>query len=89
MTIQASSLIEAALLILTYKSTSLPILTENPRVIVEYIRLSSEILPVMCIIALSLVVFLVEWTPFCLEIEHVKVCILSHKVNNSCLDVTN
>lgn len=50
-------------------------------------RFSSEVLPVMRIIALSFVVLFVERTPLSFEIEHVEICILLHEMDNPCFYV--
>ncbi len=42
----------------------------------------------MCIITLSLIMFLIEWTPLCLEVKHVKVKVFQHEMNNPRLDVS-
>lgn len=53
--------------------------------VVEQVRLASEVLPVVCILALvSLVVLalVIEGTPNCLEVEHVEVRVLLHFVQD-------
>ena len=52
-------------------------------------RFSSEVLPVMSVVTLSLVMFLVEWAPLSLEVEHVEIGILLHKVDYSCLNISH
>ena len=50
-------------------------------------RLPSEILPVVSIDALGFVMFVVEWAPLCLKVEHVKLTVARHFVDQWCLDV--
>jgi len=61
------------LFISTNEGSSFPIWAKVVRIVVEQLRLSSEILPVVCIVTLGFVVFLVEWTPLSLEIELIEV----------------
>jgi hypothetical protein len=61
----------------------LPVCTQIKGVVIKDVRLSSKILPVMSIVALSFVMFLVEWAPLSLEIEHVEVCVFKHEVDYS------
>lgn len=70
-------------MVLRDESSWLPVRANILAVIREDIGLSSEILPVVSINTLSLIVLLVERTPFRLEVEHVKVSILFHLVNQS------
>lgn len=44
-------------------------------------RLPSEVLPVVCVNALGLVVFVVEWAPLSLKVEHVELPVSGHFVN--------
>jgi len=62
-----------ALFILSNESFRLPVLTSHEHIIVVQLGLPPEVLPVMSIVALSLVVFLVERAPFRFEIEHIEV----------------
>ena len=50
-------------------------------------RLPSEILPVVSIDALGFVMFVVEWAPLRLKVEHVKLTVARHFVDQWCLDV--
>lgn len=77
----------AAFLILAYEISSLPLLTNFERVVLEEVGLSSEVLPVVSVHALSLVVFCVVGTPFGLEVEHVKFLVPGHLVDQRCLYV--
>lgn len=89
MAFQTSSLQHTSLLILADKSTSLPISTKLMSVIAEDMRFSSEVLPVMSIVALGLVMLFVEGTPLSLEIEHVEVSIFLHEMDDPSLDVSH
>lgn len=51
-------------------------------------RLTSKVLPVMSVVTLSFVMFFVKRTPFCLEIELIKISIFLHKVNYPSLYVS-
>jgi hypothetical protein len=51
------------------------------------VRLPSEVLPVVRVDALSFVVFVVEWAPLCLKVEHVELTVTRHFVDQWCLDV--
>jgi hypothetical protein len=66
----ASCLDFTPILVFSYEGTSLPIKTEVKGIIVEQVRLASEVLVVMGVITLSLVVFLIVGAPFSLEVEH-------------------
>jgi len=51
------------------------------------VKLPSEVLPVVSVDALSFVVFVVEWAPLCLKVEHVELTVTRHFVDQWCLDV--
>ena len=78
----AACLILAAFMIFGNESTGFPILADFLARIIEDIRLSSKILPIVSIYALCLIMLLVERAPLCLEIEHIEVSILRHIVNH-------
>lgn len=50
-------------------------------------RLPPEILSVVSIVALSFVMFLIEWTPFSLEVEHIEICIFLQKMDDPGLNI--
>lgn len=83
----AACLLGATFVVFSYECAWLPILTNLVRIVVVDVGLSSEVLPIVRIHALRLVVLLVEWAPLSLEIEHVKVCILGHFVDESRLQL--
>ena len=80
--IGATSLQRAPLVILSDESTRLPVGAGFSR-IVENVRLSSEVLPIVRVDTLGLVVLLIEGTPLSLEVEHPEVCVTFHGVNHS------
>lgn len=55
--------------------------------VIEDVRFSSEVLPIMGIVTLSFVMFFIEGTPFSLKVEHVKISVSLHKMNYSSLYV--
>lgn len=63
------------------KGATLPVLAELS-LIAEEIGFASEILKIVCINTLGFVMFMVVGTPFCLEIENVKVkvCLLWQQI---------
>jgi len=64
---------DAPLIVVADESACLPVSADLTRVVVEKVRLASEVLPVMSVLALGLVVVLVlEWTPFGLEVKHIE-----------------
>jgi len=77
----ATGHIFAAILVICNEGAWLPVGANRFAVISEQIRLSSEVLPIVRIYALSLVVVLVEWTVLSFEVVHVEICILLHLVN--------
>ena len=86
----ASRLVNASFLIFAYERPCLPVLAHfRVRVVGKDVRFSSEVLPIVRVIALRLVVLLVEWAPLCLEVVHVEVHIFLHKMDDSCLYVPN
>ena len=87
MRMETSSLENTAFLVLTNKSSSLPVYTKFIVIIRENVWLSSKILPVMSIVTLSLIVFLIKRTPFSLEVKHIEVIILGHLMDKSSLNV--
>jgi hypothetical protein len=56
-------------------------------VVVKVGRFSTEVLPVVSVVALGFIMLLVERTPFCLEEEHIEVEVFLHEVNDSRLDI--
>ena len=85
---ETSGLQNAPFFVLTNEGARLPILTKFMSIVVKDVRLSSEVLPVVSVVALSLIVLLVERTPLCLEIELVVVGILLHSVNYASLQIS-
>jgi hypothetical protein len=57
-------------------------------IVVEQMRFSSKVLPVVRVVTLGLIMLFVERAPFSLEVVHIKVSILLHEVNDSSLDVS-
>lgn len=84
---ETSGLQDAPFFVLTNEGTRLPILTKFMSIVVKDVRLSSEVLPVVSVVALGLVVLLVERTPFSLEVELVIVSILLHSMNDASLQI--
>ncbi len=84
MRVQTSCLENTPFLVLTYESTCLPILTKSGWVVRKEVWFTTEVLPIVSIVALGLVVLFVERTPFGFEVEHVKVWIFCHEVDYSC-----
>lgn len=84
---QAGGLQYAAFFVLADESSCLPVLAELMSIVVEYVRLSSKILPVVSIVALSLIMLFVEGTPLSLKVELIIVSILLHSMNYSCLQI--
>ena len=67
----------ATLMIVSYKSTALPVLTKLTRIIIEQVRFAPEVLPVVCILAFGLIMVICKiWAPLCLKVVHVEVIIL-------------
>ena len=62
----------AALLVARDKGSTLPIFTQSHLIPIQ-VRSSSKVLKVVRIHTLSLVVLLIEWAPFCLEVKHVEI----------------
>jgi hypothetical protein len=87
-TVDARGLEDAAFFIVADEGLSLPVLARRESIVFEYLRLSPEVLPVVGIVALSLIVLLVEGTPLSFEVEHVEVEVLVHEVNDPRLDVS-
>ena len=87
MALQACGLQDTSFIILADEGSSLPVLAQVHRIVIKYVWLPSEVLPVMSVVTLSFVVFLVERTPFSLEVKHVEVSILLQEVDYSCFDV--
>ena len=81
MTSIADCLVLATLIILTNEGVRLPVVTRVKDVIVKKLRLSSEVLPIMCVVTLSLVVIFIKRAPLSLKIEHIEICILAHKMH--------
>ena len=50
-------------------------------------RFPSEVLPVVSVDALGFVVFVLEWAPLGLKVEHVELTVARHFVDQGCLDV--
>lgn len=71
----------AAILIFGDESTCFPIFTKFVAIIFEDVWFSSEILPVVIVHALRLIMLLVERTTLSFEIEHKKVRIFLHLMN--------
>ena len=84
----ASALKLAALFVAPNKCTRLPARAQLLLVICEKLGLPSEILPVVCVYALGLVVFLAEGTPLGLKVEHVEVIVLLELVYHSGLELS-
>lgn len=84
---ETSGLQDAPFFVLTNEGARLPILTKFMSIVVKDVRLSSEVLPVVSVVALGLVVLLVERTPFSLEVELVIVSILLHSMNDASLQI--
>jgi hypothetical protein len=87
MTLQAASLEIASLLVGADEGSSRPIFAELLGIDVEDMRLSPKVLPIMGVVTLGLVVFLIEQAPFGLEIEHVKILVFLHGMNDPGLKV--
>ena len=73
MSILASCLVGAPLMILGDECPRLPVVTCLSALVVENIWLSSEILPVVSVDTLGLVMLLIEWAPFSLKVKHVEI----------------
>ena len=84
---RTSSLKLAPLFIFSYKGTCLPARTNVPWIIFKYLRLSSEVLPVMSVLTHSLVVLLIIRAPFSLEVIQIEVRIFVHLMNKTSLDL--
>lgn len=79
----------ASFIITSDKGATLPVFTKLS-IISKQIRLSSKILEVVSIDALSLIMFVIVRTPFCLKVEYIEieVLILWKKImNQSHLDI--
>lgn len=68
-------------MVMSNKSACLPFFTQFIRTVVKKVRFPSEVLPVVRVNAQSLVVFLVEWAPLSLKVEHVELAVTGHFVD--------
>lgn len=74
-------------LILANKIAGLPRFTDLKWVVQEEMRLSTEVLPIVCVAALSLIMLSTEWTPLSLKIKHVELLTPWHLMNQGGLNV--
>lgn len=74
-----------AILIFSYKGTSLPVFAEFVAIVCEDVGFASEVLPIVVVHALCLVVLLVERAALSFEVEHIEIRIFLHLVDQSCL----
>ena len=75
-------------MVVSYESSSLPVLTEFMWVIVEKVGLAPKILPVVCVHALGLVVLTVkERAPLSLKVEHKEFLVARVLVNQPSFNV--
>lgn len=76
-------------MVVSDKSTRLPVLAKFMGRVVEQMRLAVKVLPVVGIVTLGFVVLTVlVWTPLSLEVVHVEVCIVRVHVDESSLDIS-
>lgn len=75
------------LLILANEVASLPFFADLKRIVLEQMRLPPEILPIVRINTLRLIVLVVEGAPLSFEIEHEKLLVARHLVNERRLDI--
>ncbi len=57
-------------------------------IIIEHVRLSSKVLPIVGIVTLSLIMFLIERTPLSFEVKHVEVIVFLQEMDYPGLNVT-
>jgi len=81
MTMRTRSHLITSLIILSNKSTWLPVSTCLIAIILKYIRFSSKILIIMSIHTLRFIMLIIKWTPFSLEVKHVEISISIHVVD--------
>lgn len=86
-TVLTTCLIRAALDVLGDECSRLPVGASLLALILEDVRLSSEILPIMSVNTLCLVMFFVEWAPLRLEIEHIEIGVLFHLMDQSRFEI--
>jgi len=85
---RAEGLQGTSLVVVSYESSSLPVLTEFAWVIVEKVGLATKILPVVCVHALGLVVLTVkERAPLSLKVEHKEFLVARVLVNHPSFNV--
>ena len=66
------------------ESTPLPVLAELARIIVEQVRLTPKVLPVVRVLALGFVVIVRKiWAPLRLKVVHVELVIFRQLVNKA------
>lgn len=87
--LKAAPLEKASLLVRADEGGGRPVVAELSMLKVEDMGLSSEVLPVVRVIALGLVVLLVEQAPLSLKVKHVEVLILFHGVDYPGLQVAD
>lgn len=83
----AVTLQTAPVLVLANEIARLPLFAHLKRVVLEQMRLPSEVLPVMRIDTLRLIVFGVVGTPLSLEVKHIEFLVARHLVNQGRLNV--
>lgn len=86
-TMGARCLFEASLVVLSDECSWLPIFAKLIAFVIEDIRLSPKVLPVMCINALSFVMLLVKRAPLSLEVKEVEIGIFFHLMDQSSLEL--
>ena len=70
------------------ESTPLPVLAELARIIVEQVRLTPKVLPVVRVLALGFVVIVREiWAPLRFKVVHVELVIFRQLVNKARLQI--
>lgn len=83
----AVALQRASFLVLANELTCLPLLAHLKWVILEQVRLATEVLPVVRVNALGLVVLGIVRAPLGLEIKHVEFLASCHLVDQRDLDI--
>ena len=85
---RTSCLKRASFFILPYEGACLPVRTNVPWVVVEDLRFSSEVLPVVSILTHSLVVLWIVRAPFSFEVVDIEVRVFVHLVNETRFDLS-
>ena len=83
----AIALHRTSLFVSADKVTGCPVRALLKGVVRKVMRFAPEVLPVMCIHALSFIMVLIKRTPFSLKVVHIELLIFRHSVNKGCFNV--